>query len=212
MMRFQWIIPQRLRLPGLGLALLVAIALAIGAPAVSAQDPGGRVCAAAFNDANHNGAREAMEPLLADVVVSLLNEQSIVVATYVTTGQNEPHCFEGLAAGTYIVAFAGATVTPTGSDSVSVTLAAGQLTPAQVLFGATPGALPTAAPTRAAAGNLLGSDTVLRIALAVVGAAFIMVLLAIVGLLIYWRRFGNRPPARPASGPPVPPQDQTWQG
>ncbi len=212
MTRFEWTISQRPRLFALGLALLVVATLVAAVPAARAQDPGGRVCAAVFNDANHNGAREAMEPLLADVVVSLLNEQSIVVATYVTTGVNEPHCFEGLAAGMYMVSFGGAAVTPTGNDTATVTLTAGQLTPAQVLFGATPGALPTPVPARAAAGDLFGSDAVLRIALAVVGAAFIMVLLAIVGLLIYWRRFGSRKPARPAAGPPVSSQDQTWQG
>ena len=181
---------RRLTRGGILLAVaLTAALLALPAPAARAQEPDGRICVTAFNDANQNGMREPMEPLLPDVVASLLNEQAVAVATYATDGQNEPHCFDALAPGTYTVTFEGGLATPTGPESFAVTLAAGQLVPAQAQYGALPGAVPIT--TRPATANrpLSTEDLLLRVALALVGAALIVVLMAIIGVIIYWRRY-----------------------
>jgi hypothetical protein len=168
---------------------LVATGLALPVPAARAQEPSGRICVTAYNDANQNGVRDPMEPLLPDVVASLLNEQAVAVASYVTDGQSEPHCFEGVAPGTYTVTFEGGLVTPTGPESFAVTLAAGQLVPAQAQFGALPGASLEPAARSAVRTPLSTEDLLLRVAIALVGAALIVVVMAIIGVIIYWRRY-----------------------
>ncbi|MBN2470647.1 MAG: hypothetical protein JXN59_07995 [Anaerolineae bacterium] len=170
---------------GLALCLLLA-----AVPLAGAQENQGRICVAAYNDANQNGTREPMEPLLGDVVVTLQNEQAISVGNYVTSGQAEPYCFEGLAPGVYLINFSGGMVTATGESDFAVTLAAGGI-PAQVQFGAArTDALPVAGSgmpeTSAVAAD---ENTVLRVAIALAGALVVVVGLAGVGLLIFWLRY-----------------------
>ncbi len=180
------------RVLAVGLALLVALVMAI-AP-VMAQESGGRICVSAFHDTNGNGIREAIEPLLPDVVVNLQSDQMIIVASYLTDGQTEPHCFEGLDAGNYIVQFAGAGVQPTGQDSISVILAPGQTIPVEVQFGAVPAdvaATQDAAPAATAGASTLAEDeaTLIRLALAFGGAGIVMIVLALIGGIIFWTRY-----------------------
>ncbi len=174
---------------------LVTIGLALGlllaaVPLAGAQADQGRICVTAYNDANQNGTREPMEPLLADVVVTLQNEQAISVGNYVTTGQSEPYCFEGLAPGVYLLNFSGGMVTPTGENDFAVTLTAGGI-PAQVQFGAArTDTLPVAGSGLPETSLVAADDnTVLRVALALAGALVVMVGLAAVGLLIFWLRY-----------------------
>lgn len=171
----------------LGLALCLLLA---AVPLVGAQDAQGRICVAAYNDANQNGTREPMEPLLADVVVTLQNEQAISVGNYVTTGQAEPYCFEALAPGVYLLNFSGGMVSPTGENDFAITLTAGGI-PAQVQFGAVRAeALPVAGSGMPETSLIAADDnTVLRVAIALAGALVVMVGLAAVGLLIFWLRY-----------------------
>ncbi|NPV66612.1 MAG: hypothetical protein HPY64_05640 [Anaerolineae bacterium] len=172
------------------LALLLIVLLA-GALPVLAQQAGGRICVAAYHDANANGMRDPVEPLLADVVVTLQNDRAIVVDTYLTTGRSEPHCFEGLAPGFYLVGFSGGMAAPTGEQDFGVTLSGAEIVPLQVNYGAIPEAEQAQSPAMAPASTLLTGDNnvLLRIVFAAAGALLIMVFLAAVGLLIFWLRF-----------------------
>ena len=174
---------------------LVLCLLLVAVPLVGAQEGQGRICVAAYNDANQNGAREPMEPLLGDVVVTLQNDQAISVANYVTNGQTEPYCFEGLAEGMYLVSFSGGMVNATGERDFAVTLAAGGI-PAQVQFGASRAdALPVAQTATSTTTSLAADENiVLRFAFALAGALVVMVGLATVGLLIFWLRYRRATP------------------
>ncbi|MBN1963610.1 MAG: hypothetical protein JW910_03115 [Anaerolineae bacterium] len=169
-------------------AVSAAVLVLMLAVPVLAQISGGRVCVTAFHDDNQNGTRDAIEPLLGEMVVHLLNAQNVVIANYRTTGVNEPHCFDGLVAGTYSVRFfAGPDWTPTRQESFSVTLSDGQTLPAQVQFGAVPAApdATTAANTASASAD----NTLLRVALGLGGAALAVFVMAFLGLIIYSTRF-----------------------
>ncbi|GAB4574217.1 MAG: hypothetical protein Kow0077_19650 [Anaerolineae bacterium] len=167
------------------IALLAAIPLAV------AQESNGRICVTAYYDADQNGTRGPLEPLLANIVVTLQNEQAVSVGNYITDGQSEPYCFDGLAAGTYFVSFSGGMMSPTGESDFAVTLNPGGI-PAQVQYGAIDEGAAASAPAQAAAPSTstsLDQTTLLRIVFAVAGAVLVMVGLAIVGVVIYWLRF-----------------------
>lgn len=171
----------------IGLALCL---LLVAVPLAGAQADQGRICVTAYNDANQNGTREPMEPLLADVVVTLQTEQAISVGNYVTTGQTEPYCFEGLAPGIYLINFSGGMVTPTAENDFAVTLMAGGI-PAQVQFGAARMDVLPVADSGLPETSLIAAEgsTVLRVAIALAGALVVMVGLAALGLLIFWLRY-----------------------
>ncbi len=78
--------------------VVVANAGALDPSAVTAK-----VCVLLFEDANQNRIQESGENLLAGGVLSLL-KGSDPAGTYTTDGKGEPHCFEELAAGDYVVA------------------------------------------------------------------------------------------------------------
>lgn len=65
--------------------------------------PGGRICVNAFNDENANGAQEANEGYIAGVTFTVANDVAIV-GQAVSTGSEEPRCFEGVEPGEYQVA------------------------------------------------------------------------------------------------------------
>ncbi len=169
------------------IAILVGIlALLCGALPVLAQDaPGGRICVTAFEDANRNGLQEPIEPLLPNVAVYLLDPLAVTIASYVTDGRSEPHCFTDLPAGTFVVNFDPLGAEPTGETSFSVTLIAGQALPAQVHFGAVPG---EAVSSRPAASPEV-SNTPLRALFAGAGAGFVMVMFVLLGVVIYAVRY-----------------------
>lgn len=60
------------------------------------------ICLTAYDDRDQDGVYEAGEPLRAAVAFTVYDETA-VVANYVTTGENEPHCIEGLSGGAYHV-------------------------------------------------------------------------------------------------------------
>ncbi len=172
-----------------GMVLLVLLALV---PAASAQDGSGRICVAAYNDNNMNGLRDAMEPLLPDVVVTLISEQNVALDNYITDGRSEPSCFNNLGAGSYTVTFVGGLIEPTGSDTFALTLVDGQTLPAQVQFGAVPqdaSASVSEQPVASQQSFGLDENSMLRLMLALGGAGVAMIVLAMVGVIVYWVRY-----------------------
>lgn len=171
--------------------MLLLVLLALGSLA-SAQDGSGRICVAAFNDDNTNGVRDAMEPLLDNVVVTLLSEQGVALDNYVTDGRSEPNCFSDLGAGSYTVTFVGGLVEPTGPDTFALTLVDGQTLPVQVQFGAVPQDSPASASQENVASQQsygLDENAMMRLMLALGGAGVIMLVLAMVGVIVYWVRY-----------------------
>jgi hypothetical protein len=61
----------------------------------------GSLCAVAFEDVNENGEWDAQERLLAGRRVQLLDAEGNPLAEYLTDGESEPHCFQGLSPGPY---------------------------------------------------------------------------------------------------------------
>ncbi len=73
-------------------------------PAASPTAEAGSICVSAFHDRNGDGFRQGeVEELLPNAVFSLRDAAGLV-GQYTTDGLSEPHCFDGLAAGTYTVA------------------------------------------------------------------------------------------------------------
>lgn len=86
-------------------AQVVAVAPVITEPdakTVSAETSA--ICVSAFNDLNGDGRPDPGEGLLADAAFTV-SRTSNTVATYVSDGINEPHCFEELEADTYRITF-----------------------------------------------------------------------------------------------------------
>lgn len=64
---------------------------------------GGAICVNAFADTNGNGSRDGNEGYMGNVTFTVANGAT-VVGQALSTGTNEPFCFEGLEPGTYQVA------------------------------------------------------------------------------------------------------------
>jgi LysM repeat protein len=58
------------------------------------------ICLVAYDDLNRDGIMDRGEPLKAAVAFTIFNEES-VVGNYITDGESEPYCLEGLAPGEY---------------------------------------------------------------------------------------------------------------
>ncbi len=87
------------------------------------QESGASICLKAFDDANKNGQQDSGEALRAAVAFTISDGES-VVSNYVTDGESEPFCIQGLDAGSYRVARSSAgneVMTTPGDQSVSVT-------------------------------------------------------------------------------------------
>lgn len=120
--------------------VVVANAGALDPSAVTAQ-----VCVLLFEDTNQNRIQETGENLLAGGAMSLL-KGSDTAGTYTTDGKSEPHCFDKLAAGDYVVAASA----PNGyglttPDQLRVQLQPG--TTINLVFGAAQGVQPVQPPT-----------------------------------------------------------------
>lgn len=90
------------------------------------QPEGASICVLAFHDRNGDTVRDAETEGLLPNVEFTLAAASGVVAEYVSDGVNEPHCFTGLAAGSYrVIQQAPAGYEPTGLPEQNVALAEG---------------------------------------------------------------------------------------
>ncbi len=124
--------------------VVVADAGALDPSAVTAQ-----VCVLLFDDANQNRIQESGENLLAGGEISLLKGGDSA-GTYTTDGKGEPHCFDKLAAGDYVVAASA----PGGYGLTTPDQLRVQLQPGSVInlvFGAAQGVQPIQPPTADAA-------------------------------------------------------------
>lgn len=120
--------------------VVVANAGALDPSAVTAQ-----VCVLLFEDTNQNRIQENGENLLAGGVISLL-KGSDSAGTYTTDGKAEPHCFDKLGAGDYIVsASAPGGYGLTTPDQLRVQLQPGSTI--NLVFGAAKGVQPVQPPT-----------------------------------------------------------------
>jgi cell division septation protein DedD len=88
----------------------------------------------AFDDANASGLRDANEPLLAGSRIEIQTLDRAPVASYVTTGANEPYAFPNLTPGSYVVIqHPPEGYVTTGSNQWAVVLAEGATV--EVFFG-----------------------------------------------------------------------------
>lgn len=166
--------------------------------ATTAPATSNTVCVAAFNDVNGDGLPDESEGFLADAIFNLLRGGN-AVATYISTGANEPYCFADLEADTYQIQY----TPPTGfhattTDSWAIAVADGKKETIQFgsqqtteVANATP---PQAQPTNAVAGvSTLApttSDTsgiFSNIGTIILAAVVVLVLLAVVGVILLRR-------------------------
>lgn len=141
--------PQPTRNPATA-PVVVANAGALDPSATTAQ-----VCVLLFDDTNQNRIQENGENLLAGGVLSLL-KGSDAAGTYTTDGAGEPHCFEELASGDYVVsASAPEGYGLTTPDQLRVQLQPGSTI--NLIFGAAQGVQPVQPPTADASVALLAT-------------------------------------------------------
>ncbi len=190
------------------MGLIVVLLIAAGGGAwhnapvpASAQTPTGAICVSTFADLNTSGTPDGDEPPLAGVNVNLATG-GVIIATHITETGEAHYCFENLLRGSYTVTFADApTYRPTTPHTGTYALDAAQrltLDP----FGAYPIApedVRAELVARQSAYTLPPAplSTSVRLLLATVGAALVMLLmigLGVIGLSV-WR--GKRP-ARPS--------------
>jgi hypothetical protein len=177
-------IPPVLRLSICAIFLAVAAMFAwlMASSTVHAQDSNGKVCIQAFSDTVHkNGFHDPGEALLPDVGVSLMVNQNVIIANYVTNGK-EPFCFDSLAPQQYTVAFSSPLYEATTSTGFTFSLAPGEAPLKE--FGAVP-RTPAADNPASSSGSDVPMTTQTRIGLAAAGAVIVMVFFAGLGLIIY---------------------------
>ncbi len=101
---------------------------------VAAETENNVICVVAFHDQNASGQQDANDVALADAALTLTRDGS-TVATAVSDGSEDGHCFDGLEEGTYLVQFfPPAGFVPTTAPSWAVAVADGSLV--SVRFGA----------------------------------------------------------------------------
>lgn len=155
------------------------------------------VCVLLFDDMNQNRIQEQSESLLAGGNINL-SAGGEVTANVQTDGISEPHCFEGLAAGTYMIAAsAPADYGLTSPDQLRLDLLPG--TTIDVAFGAAAGVAPVAPPP-ADAGGIVSEvraqetdtrstvDQILSVSGLVVFGLAAVVLITGFGLTLFMRR------------------------
>ncbi len=95
----------------------------------------GRLCVLAYLDSDENQARDPGEELLGGVVFTLEGESG-QAGTYQTMGVGEPHCFEELEPGTYVLRTQSVGYRATTPSPLTMTIKAGQTW--SVEYGAVP--------------------------------------------------------------------------
>ena len=173
--------------------------------ALSAQISTGAICVSTFADLNANGLLDPGEPPLAGVNVNLVTG-GVIIATHITESNEPEFCFENLLRGNYTVTFADAPLyRMTTPHSGTFALDEGQrltLDP----FGAYPIAAENVraellARQAAHAPVPAPFSTSVRLLLATVGAALMMLLMIGLGVIILsvWR--WKRPSAHSSPHP-----------
>lgn len=167
--------------------LLAAAVLAQALPAL-AQDSGGQLWVQSFEDRNGSGARDSGEPFLTTgVSVDLLNAEGVVMAS--GTLEGAPFASQGfigfrfLDPGMYMVVISSPDLTATTPEQVEVTITESSL-PVTVFYGAQRAASETSSENDSGAESLL-SRPLARVALAGFGAAVVVGIMVVIGVIIY---------------------------
>ncbi|MBZ0303309.1 MAG: LysM peptidoglycan-binding domain-containing protein [Anaerolineae bacterium] len=169
-------------------------------PASSLSTLNATVCVTVFNDTNQNRIQEPNEALLPGGGIALTTlADAQIIQNYETDGASEPHCFEELAAGGYLVAASAPQgYGLTSPDQFRVQAAAG--TRLDVAFGAAEGVQVVAPPPADAGGvvdEVMAQDTnarpsplqdLLSISGLVIFGLAGVVLIAGVGMTLFLRR------------------------
>ena len=117
-------------------------------PKPSATPLPGNLCVQGFVDRNGNGVRDAGEDLLPETRFTVLDSKQAEVGDYLMVSAQEPYCFQGLAAGSYIVRVQGpAGYEPVGEKERSVAVQAGASQQVAFAHRQLPTPTPTARPT-----------------------------------------------------------------
>lgn len=191
---------RRIRLfPAMG-SLIILLAVSLAAGGLLAQDDG-QFCVRAYEDRNGNNQRDAGEALLQHGISVTLHDasgviiQSALLETSPTVAQGLV-CFQGLAAGQYLVTVSSAELLPTGLDNMTATIL--------------PGALPTifeygghriiAAPDTAVPVEEDNTEALKRLVVAAGGGVLTMVIVAFLGIVIYLLIL-RKPARRTHAGP-----------
>ncbi len=169
--------------------LLVLTGLLLPGVLVSRAQDTGQICLQAYADQNKNGRRDEIDvPVSRGIAANLLNERGITIGSQLL--EDAPYaadgllCFDQLFAGEYRVVIASSEFIATTETSVSASVSPGSA-PERIDFGVTrlvADDLPPAV-TGARTMNSAALQTLLIAAIAAVGAFVIMALL---GLLIYF--------------------------
>jgi hypothetical protein len=181
-------------------ALMVALTVLVASGWTFAQNAGGQFCVRAFEDRNGNGTHDTGEPYLTQgVSAQLLNSGGVVAATALL--DNSPTaaqgiiCFTGLTAGQYSMVITSADFKATTPSTMTVSVSDGAVPPVMDfggqritdIAGSTTGGAP------AARSNPLQDKTFMeRILFAALGAFAVVIVMALLGVLIYFFAFRSR--------------------
>lgn len=97
---------------------------------------GGSICVLAYHDRNANGLHEPTEEELLPKAQIYLADATSIIGLHTTTGLDEPHCFAGLAPGTYrLRQESPATYAPSPSSPADQSVTVGEGETVEVAFG-----------------------------------------------------------------------------
>jgi hypothetical protein len=168
-----------MRIVWLGI-ILVTLTLSVA----HGQESSSAICVLAFEDANENGLRDTGELPLPGVAVNIAINTDVIVASHVTTDQNDHFCFEGLASGVYNLYFVDSpNHRATTQNSAALALGAERI---KVDFGAVPlspfADEPTATTTAVDTTDELALST--RLLIAALGTVLVMIFMLGLGVMI----------------------------
>ena len=169
------------------------------------QATSGSICVAAYLDQNDDGKRDENELPVAENAITLAKDGN-TISTYITNGSDDLYCFEGLDTGTYQVQiYPSADYSVSSDDSWAIAVADGVMIP--VSFALSYGPNDTAVADASAANSSASGETATdaqtspaapavestgsalsdNLGLVVIGAAGVLALLAIVGVVLLRR-------------------------
>lgn len=163
-------------------ALLVAANLLLMLPPPAQAQGSNSICIWAYEDSNQNGARDAGELYIGEIVANL-SLNGVILQSKITPADNTPVCFEGLSDGVYTMeALYGGSYRPTSENKSDFNLS--NTTRGRVEFGVVP---LTADEIQAAqTAEKAGADLTItrRLMIAGLGSSLVMALMLGLGLLI----------------------------
>lgn len=168
-------------------ALLLVI-LCLLVQVTTAQNTGGQFCVRAFQDTNSNQIRDPGEPFLAgNISVNLMDSSGAIILTgTLEDSANRASglvCFNNLPEGQYTVQVLSAIYRPTTPDSLTTTIAPGQI-PALLEYGAQPIAQPEVA-VESVDEEAEQKESIERLIVSMIGSFTAVLVMSIIGLLLF---------------------------